>query len=116
MPVDDPIVALDHVQITIPTGMEQQARAFYCEGLGLRELSKPDSLADRGGFWVTVADLQIHIGSEPAWDRNQTKSHIAFRVHDLDYWRSRIVAFGCQINETVSIPCVDRFETRDPFG
>lgn len=33
---------------------EEQARKFYCGILKLEELSKPDSLAGRGGFWVQV--------------------------------------------------------------
>ena len=41
------ITAIHHVQITIPPGAEDQARAFYCGVLGLREIEKPASLAGR---------------------------------------------------------------------
>jgi hypothetical protein len=37
------IVGLDHVQIAAPHGCEEEARAFYGELLGLREVPKPES-------------------------------------------------------------------------
>lgn len=50
------IARLNHAQITIPRGAEEQAREFYCGVLGLPEIAKPDSLAGRGGFWVQLGD------------------------------------------------------------
>lgn len=38
------ILGIHHVQITIPTGEEARARAFYCDLLGLEEMEKPASL------------------------------------------------------------------------
>ena len=43
---------INHVQITVPKGAEAEARAFYCDLLGLREIAKPQSLEGRGGFWL----------------------------------------------------------------
>lgn len=37
--------AIDHVQLAIPPGGEQQVRAFWGELLGLAELPKPPALA-----------------------------------------------------------------------
>jgi len=107
---------INHVQITIPPGSEQQARAFYCGVLGLREIAKPESLAGRGGFWLELADQQIHVGTEDGVDRYLTKAHIAYEVGDVAYWRERLAARGAQIGDSVPIPGFERFETRDPFG
>ena len=113
---DPPMPVLDHVQITIPVGQEQIARAFYCGVLGLVEIDKPVSLAGRGGFWLAVGDQQLHIGVEEGIDRSLSKAHVAYRVRDLAEWRSRLEEAGCLILDSVPIPGFDRFETRDPFG
>lgn len=107
---------INHVQITIPRGAEEAGRAFYCGVLGLREISKPESLIGRGGFWLELGDQQVHVGVEDGFDRLTTKGHIAYEVDDIVYWRERLVANGATIGESVPIPGFERFETRDPFG
>lgn len=44
-------LALDHVQVAIPAGGEDRARAFYGGLLGLKEIPKPAALSARGGVW-----------------------------------------------------------------
>jgi len=110
------LIAIDHVQITVPVGQEQIARAFYCGVLGLTEIDKPASLASRGGLWLAIGDQQLHIGTEDGVDRSRTKAHIAYQVDDLIAWRTRLEQAGCVILESVPIPGHDRFETRDPFA
>jgi catechol 2,3-dioxygenase-like lactoylglutathione lyase family enzyme len=107
---------LHHVQITIPKGAEDEARAFYCGVLGLREIEKPESLKGRGGFWIEIADQQIHIGTEDGVDRMMTKAHLAYEVEDLAYWLSKMHENGIEIGDSVPIPGYERFEIRDPFG
>lgn len=115
-PTHPHIARLHHAQITIPKGTEDAARKFYCELLGLQEIPKPDSLAGRGGFWVKLADQQIHVGTEDGFDRLSTKAHLAYQVVDLAAWRERLTAYGIVIEEQIPIPGLDRFEFRDPFG
>jgi predicted RNase H-like nuclease/catechol 2,3-dioxygenase-like lactoylglutathione lyase family enzyme len=110
------IVRLHHVQITIPTGAENDARAFYCDLLGLREIDKPESLAGRGGLWLELGDLEIHIGVEDGMDRTLTKAHLAYQVGDIQHWRKRMDEAGIPIGDSVPIPGFERFEIRDPFG
>src|SRR5262245_5166734 len=43
------IVGLDHIQLAMPEGGEEQARRFYGALLGLAEIAKPTPLAARGG-------------------------------------------------------------------
>lgn len=50
------ITGIHHVQLTIPTGAEEEAKAFYCGVLGLDEIEKPESLKGRGGFWLRVGN------------------------------------------------------------
>ncbi len=110
------IVRLHHAQITIPVGAEYPARAFYCELLGLEEIRKPESLRSRGGFWLHLADQQVHVGVEEKRSDSNTKAHLAYQVDDLDAWQKVLSSAGCTILAGEPIPGYERFETCDPFG
>ena len=110
------ITRIDHVQITIPRGAEDQARRFYCELLGLREIEKPEELRGRGGFWLELADVQVHVGVEDGADRAGSKAHIAYEVRDLEGWRKKLQSIDVRIIDSIRIPGWSRFEFRDPFG
>lgn len=110
------IQRLHHAQITIPKGMEEQARAFYCGVLSLPEIEKPASLQGRGGFWVQVGDQQVHIGTEAGVDRQATKAHLAYQVDNVPAWENILREHGIQMAESIPIPGFNRFEFRDPFG
>ena len=110
------ILGIHHAQITIPTGAEEEARAFYCDLLGLREISKPASLKKRGGFWLQVGDDALHVGTEDGVDRLATKAHLAYQVTDIDHWRHLLTSMGVVLFEGIPIPGCARFELRDPFG
>jgi catechol 2,3-dioxygenase-like lactoylglutathione lyase family enzyme len=107
---------IHHVQITVPSNLETEARAFYCGVLGLREIPKPDALKSRGGFWLALAGQEIHVSLEDGVERFKTKAHLAYQVADLEAWKIKLEAAGCVVLESVPIPGFERFETRDPFG
>ena len=107
---------IHHAQITVPKGAEQEARHFYCGVLALCETEKPESLQGRGGFWLQVGDLQIHVGSEDGVERVRTKAHLAYEVDDIHYWKARLREHGIDTGDSVPIPGFERFEIRDPFG
>jgi catechol 2,3-dioxygenase-like lactoylglutathione lyase family enzyme len=111
------IVSIDHAQIMIPPGGEAEARRFYGELLGLREIDKPAPLRARGGLWMQAGDRQLHIGVEtPGVDRAATRAHVAYEVRGLDEWRARLVAAGVAVKSGETIDGMRRFEVRDPFG
>lgn len=110
------ISGLHHAQITIPEGAEAAGRAFYCDLLGLAEIPKPHALTGRGGFWVQVGALQVHVGTEMGVERTATKAHLAYAVADVAAWRERLAAAGFAPIEGIPLPGYDRFECRDPFG
>jgi catechol 2,3-dioxygenase-like lactoylglutathione lyase family enzyme len=115
--IDKPLILkVQHAQITIPKGAENEARAFYCDFLGLREIPKPESLQGRGGFWLEIGAFQVHVGTEDGFDRTRTKAHLAYEVADLEGWRARLEETDVRIIEGVPIPNYRRFEFRDPFG
>ena len=110
------VLNVDHAQITVPVGHEDEARAFYSGVLGLTEIAKPEALEGRGGFWLELDGFQIHVGVENGVDRAATKAHLAYLVEHLDQWRKRLASRGIDVIEGVQIPHFRRFEFRDPFG
>jgi hypothetical protein len=57
-----PIIGIDHVQLAMPPGQEERARAFYRDVLGLPETPKPPDLAKRGGCWFETDRVKVHLG------------------------------------------------------
>ena len=110
------IIGLHHAAIGIAAGAEDAAREFYSGLLGLAEVPKPASLADRGGLWLALGDGVLHVVTDDAPDRARSRAHLAYEVDDLGAWRARLVAAGVAIDETVPIPGWARFMLRDPFG
>ncbi len=110
------IERINHVQISVPKGSEDEVRRFYCGILGLEETPKPESLRGRGGLWLIVGEQAIHFGTEDVSDRAASKRHVAFEVDDLEAARQRLQGAGVKIMEGIPIPDYDRFEFRDPFG
>jgi catechol 2,3-dioxygenase-like lactoylglutathione lyase family enzyme len=100
-------VHLDHVQLAAPPGCEAEARRFFGELLGMREVEKPPSLAARGGVWFE----HLHIGVEEGF-RPARKAHPAFAVADLDALAARLE----DVEWDDALPGVRRFYARDPWG
>ena len=63
---------LDHIQICIPKGKENEARYFYTDIIGLTEIPKPDSLIANGGVWYKIADIQLQIRKDIPLSKCQT--------------------------------------------
>ena len=77
------VYAIDHVQLAMPTGQEEKARAFYGGVLELSEKPKPLHLAKRGGVWFEQGDLKIHLGVEKDF-RPAKKAHPALLVKGIN--------------------------------
>ena len=110
------IQRIHHVQITIPIANEDQARAYYCDLLGLAEIEKPDGLKANGGLWLQVGTQEVHLGIQNDIERNIMRTHIAYQVENLAALRQKLEAAGYVTKDNTPIPGYDRFETRDPFG
>ena len=110
------ILSIDHVQIAMPAGEEDTARAFYIEQLGFTEISKPPDLAKRGGAWFQSEYAQLHLGVESDF-RPARKAHPAFVVDDLDSLIARVQTAGYETD--TSQPPLDGYKRAhvfDPFG
>ncbi len=105
---------LNHVQVSIPRGAEDEAREFYGKLLGLEEIEKPEVLKANGGLWYSVADVQLHIGVEDALP--PSKRHPAFEVENIEGIRAYLQERGVRIKDEPSVPGMNRFSFFDPFG
>ena len=107
------ITGLDHVQLAMPPGAEEEARRFYVGVLGLDEEEKPEPMRSRGGAWFRGPATVVHLGVEQDF-RAARKAHPAFLVEDLEACRAALEAAGC---ETVDADGpARRFHAFDPFG
>jgi catechol 2,3-dioxygenase-like lactoylglutathione lyase family enzyme len=109
------LLAIDHVQLAMPAGAEDRARAFYVGILGLAEVPKPPALAVRGGCWFEHGSVKVHLGVEADF-RPARKAHPAFVVDDLDALLERCRAVGSTIVPAEDIAGTRRFHVDDPFG
>jgi catechol 2,3-dioxygenase-like lactoylglutathione lyase family enzyme len=107
--------AIDHVQLAMPAGEEDRARAFYGRLLGMIELPKPQELRKRGGCWFGSGSVQLHLGVEADF-RPAKKAHPALRCADYNALMERLRTAGVEVTEDDSIPDLRRCHVSDPFG
>lgn len=116
---------LHHVQVAMPRGAEDRARAFYVEALGLVETEKPAVLAARGGCWFRAEQdgrttAEIHLGVEEPFTAAK-KAHpglLVGSVEELEALAARIEShgFGVDWSERETFHGYVRFHCRDGFG
>ena len=109
------MLALDHVQLAMPPGGEDDAVAFYEGVLGLARQEKPPALAARGGCWFSNGDVTVHLGVEEAFVAAR-KAHPALVVDGLDALVSVLVTAGHGVRFDDELPGVRRCYVDDPFG
>lgn len=109
------VTGLDHVQIAMPAGEEDRARAFYVGIVGLQEVEKPASLAVRGGCWFVGQGAHVHLGVAQDF-KPATKAHPAFTVKSLAELQKALEDGGYQVIPDHAVEGMERFYTHDPFG
>ncbi len=109
------IIGIDHIQIAIPRGVEEQARAFYADVLGLEELPKPPELAGRGGVWFKCGGQQLHLGVEDDF-RPARKAHPGLQVEDIDGLIDSLRSAGYEVQHGGNPTNIRRIFVSDPFG
>jgi len=105
------VTGLDHVQLAMPEGGEDAARAFYGGVLGLPEVPKPAALAGRGGVWFAQGTVQLHLGVESPFAPAR-KAHPALIVDDLEAAHAALP----DPSAISALPGWRRFYIADPFG
>lgn len=105
-------VGIDHVQVAIPVGSDDAARAFYADVLGLVEVPKPAVMAARGGAWFESGDVRVHVGVEDPFVPART-AHPALAMYGLADF---VAASGLDATWNDEIAGVVRCHVFDPFG
>jgi catechol 2,3-dioxygenase-like lactoylglutathione lyase family enzyme len=99
------IKRVDHLNVQVPPELEEEAKRFYQDLLGLKRLKKPDSLGPAGAHFCISEDpwYELHLGvardtTAADIDRN-LRNHLGFQVDDLAAARSAFEAAGVEILE-----------------
>lgn len=106
---------LHHAHVFYSEGEEAAARQFYGGLLGLPEIERPPTLADRAGLWFEAGGGQVHLSVDPDLGLHPRR-HFALRVDDLDALVARLRAAGSRFEEAIPIPGWRRLYVFDPFG
>jgi catechol 2,3-dioxygenase-like lactoylglutathione lyase family enzyme len=111
----DRVVGLDHVQLAMPPGREDEAEAFYSGLLGIPRVPKPPVLAARGGCWFEDPPLRLHLGVEADF-RPARKAHPALAVVGLNRLAARLRAAGLEVRPGDGVEGQEQCYVDDPFG
>ena len=109
------MMKFDHILLAMPAGLENRAREFFMEILGMEEEAKPAPLNTRGGCWFKKDEVKIHLGIEEDF-RPQKKAHPALAVSSLDELAAKLVENSYPVRWDDALPDCKRFFTEDPFG
>lgn len=109
------IKAIHHVQLAMPAGQENAARAFYQGLLDLNEVSKPPNLAARGGCWFENDGVRVHLGVEANFAPAR-KAHPGFVVDDLSCICAALEKAGFPTVLDAPLEGYLRKYVSDPFG
>jgi len=109
------LLAIEHVQLALPLGREDDARIFYTGVLGLPEVPKPEDLARRGGCWFETDGVKLHLGVEDDF-RPARKAHVALVVTNLDALLAGARAAGCETVDPAPFQTWRQAYVYDPFG
>ena len=109
------IAGIDHVQLAMPAGGEDAARAFYTGLLGLPERAKPARLAARGGCWFEAPGVKVHLGVEAAF-QPALKAHPGLLTDDLSALVGVLVAAGLEVAADEPADGRAHCYVSDPFG
>ena len=109
--------SLHHVNVTVPKSLEDAAKRFYGEVMGLQEVPKPESSRGRGGAWYQLGPVQLHLSIENLEDAPLSKRHVCYTMADLAAAEERFRSAGVEIiPDDQPTPGWPRFYVRDPGG
>jgi catechol 2,3-dioxygenase-like lactoylglutathione lyase family enzyme len=110
------ITALHHVNVTVPPGLEANAKTFYGSVLGLKQIPKP-AAARQSGAWYQIGENQLHLSVEDEERGSFSSRHVCFTVSDLAEAEKNFREAGVEIiSDPRPVSGLPRFYVRDPAG
>ncbi|MGE7623213.1 VOC family protein [Viridibacillus sp. NPDC096237] len=107
--------SIAHIQLAAPKNSETEAKRFFGDILGFREIEKPELLKKRGGVWFEFAHCQIHIGIEEPFAPAK-KAHPAFEVENIEALKTHLSKNEVNFIIDKDLPGANRIYINDPFG
>ena len=109
------VIALHHVNLTVPPERETAAKEFYDTVLGLKQVPKP-ATSRQSGAWYQIGNAQLHLSVEDE-ERLPSSRHVCFTVSNLAEAEQRFREAGVEIiDDPRPNPSSPRFYVRDPGG
>ena len=110
------VLALHHVNVTVPAAAESKAKNFYGKVLGLEQLPKPSGTRPTGA-WYQIGSNQLHLSVEKEGRGPLSDGHVCFTVSNLSAAENRFREAGVEIiPDPRPIEGTSRFYVRDPGG
>jgi catechol 2,3-dioxygenase-like lactoylglutathione lyase family enzyme len=106
---------IDHFQLAAPKGCEEEARKFFVDILGLKEIPKPENLQNGGGCWFQCGRQEIHVGVQEDFIAAK-KAHPALLVTNLGSLKEHLTKNGISFKEDFRLTDRERMFVSDPFG
>jgi catechol 2,3-dioxygenase-like lactoylglutathione lyase family enzyme len=108
------IEGVDHVQLPIPFGGLERARAFYQDLLGLDEVQHP--MIDRPGTLHFALGWQRLDLSEGSYTGVAPQAHLALRVRQVRQLAQHLTTSGQRVQSAPLSDGTPRVYVEDPFG
>jgi catechol 2,3-dioxygenase-like lactoylglutathione lyase family enzyme len=110
------VVALQHVNVTVPAELEAAAKNFYGVVLGLKQIPKPPT-SRPSGAWYEIGETQLHLSVEDEARGQLSSGHICFAISHLAEAEQKFREAGIEMipdpRPNLNSP---RFYVRDPGG
>jgi catechol 2,3-dioxygenase-like lactoylglutathione lyase family enzyme len=111
------VVALSHVNVTVPANAEAAAKEFYGGVLALKEIPKPPGTRQNLGAWYELGGVQLHLSVEENADSAASDRHVCYVVANVAAAELNLRDSGVEIiPDPRPIEGVSRFYVRDPGG
>ena len=110
-------IKLHHVNVTVPAALEEAAKSFYGNVLGLKQIEKPDGPRKYTGAWYQIGESQLHLSIEKEPRNQDSNRHVCYSVPDVSRALDTFRAGGIEvISEEQLVNGGSRFFVRDPAG
>jgi len=111
------IIAVSHVNVTVPAALEATAKHFYEDVLGLAQIPKPEGTRQNMGAWYQLGDLQLHLSVEDDVQNEASDRHVCYQVADIAVAALNFRNAGVEIiADGRPVRGQSRFFVRDPGG
>lgn len=111
------IIAVSHVNVTVPAALEEAAKSFYREVLGLPQIPKPLGTRQDMGAWYQLGGMQLHLSVEDDVQNEVSDAHVCYQVADIASANLQFRNAGVDvIPDPRPVAGQSRFFVRDPGG